>query len=327
MKVLIVINEKAGGLSPETVEKSLREELRHYPASLREGVEIWVTGDLEALRTKIASNAGTLERVAAAGGDGTVVEVISAILPFPHIDLGIIPVGTGNRLAANLGIPANIKGALETVLKGQPHAIDVGRINDRYFALMAGAGLDAEIMDDIHPLEKRTMGVLAYFWKGIQSAFRTPYAVFDIVADGQRIRCRGIGVVVANAGNLLGRYFTLTPGAEPDDGYFDICVLASRNRADYWTTMIQVLSQQKRGIHEEGIRHLRSRRIQIKSRPRMKVQADGDVIGTTPIDIEALPDAVKVLIPAPNNAVNPLADSLHHIGDHVRLVLRDIFKI
>src|SRR5947209_63402 len=83
---------------------------------------------------------------------------------------------------------------LEKALKGTPHRIDIGRINDRYFALMAGAGLDAEIMAGVHPIEKKAMGVVAYFWKGVQKAFRTPYAVFEIEADGRHIRARGIGV-------------------------------------------------------------------------------------------------------------------------------------
>jgi diacylglycerol kinase (ATP) len=327
MKALVIINERAGSLSAETVERSIRSAL---PKKLQNDVEILVTSDTDAMKTAIAEAQTTLDRVIAAGGDGTVTEVISAILPYPHLQLGIIPVGTGNRLACNLGIPTNIRGALDTALTGIPHRIDIGRINDRYFSLMAGVGLDAEIMAEVNPFEKRTMGMLAYFWKGVQRAFRTPYAIFEIEADGQFLRCRGIGVVIANAGNLLGRYFTLTPGAQPDDGLFDLCVLASKRRTDYWTTIIQILSQQHRGIADKGMRHMRASRITIRSRPKVKAQADGDVIGTTPIEIEALPNAIAVLVPdlkRPPTAMDGLTESIHHISDHLRLVIRDLFHI
>lgn len=328
MNALIVINERAGSLSASTVERSIREELAHYPARIREQVRILVTSNAAEVCEQLAESHADLDRVIAAGGDGTVTGVISAIMPYPHLSLGILPVGTGNRLASNLGIPPHLKGALETALRdGVPHRIDVGRINGRYFSLMAGAGLDAEIMDKVHPLEKRTMGIFAYFWQGVRRAFRVSYAVFDINVDGQHFRCRGIGVVIANAGNLLGRYFTLTPGARPDDGLLDLCVLASRRRTDYWTTIIQILSQQQRGITEGGIRHLRGRRIVIRSRPRVKVQADGDVIGQTPLEIEALPNAIAVMVPDTGKTSHPIAESLHHIGDHLRLVFRDLFHI
>ncbi len=328
MNALLIINKRAGALSSETLEKIIQEELMHYPASLRTRVQLLVTDDIEAMRQEIATQQEQLDRVIAAGGDGTVIEVITAILPYPHLQLGIIPVGTGNRLASNLGIPTHLKGALETALKGVPHRIDVGRINDRHFALMAGAGLDAEIMAGVHPFEKRAMGVLAYFWQGVKRAFQTPFAIVEIQADEEFIRCRGIGVVVANAGNLLGRYFTLTPGAKPDDGLFDICILGSRHRSDYWTNVIQILSQQKRNLSHthDGIRHLRAKHIVIRSRPKLKVQADGDVIGTTPVEIEALPGAIAVLVPNLKGQ-HPLAESLHHIGDHIWLVIRDLFHI
>ncbi len=327
MKTLFIINEKAGSLSVETVEKSIRHELRSYPAKVQSQIGILVCHDIETLRSAIETHHNELERVIAVGGDGTIVEVISAIINYPDILLGIIPLGTGNRLASNLGIPPHVKGAVETAIKGTPHRIDIGRINGRYFALMAGAGLDAEIMDKVQPIEKKTMGVLAYFWKGVQRAFRTPYAIFEIEADEVHLRCRGIGVVIANAGNLLGRYFTLTPGAKPDDGLLDICVLASRKRTDYWTSMIQILSRETRGVHEEGIRHLRAKNIKIRSRPRVKVQADGDVIGFTPIEIQALPEAVGVLVPAQKGGGGTIGDSLHYISEHVKLMVRDMFHI
>jgi diacylglycerol kinase family enzyme len=153
---------------------------------------------------------------------------------------------------------------------------------------------------------------------------QTPYAVFDIVADGQHIRSRGIGVVVANAGNLLGPYFTLTPGATPDDGLLDICILASRHRGDYATTLVQILSRQQRAPGSAGVQHVRAKHITIRSRPSMKVQADGDIIGVTPMVIEALPNAVEVFVPSTDTTPHLLRDSIVYVTDHIRWVLHDI---
>ncbi len=324
MKTLIILNERAGNHSAKHLQELIASELKHYPVHRRQAVEVFIPETIESLHQEIRSRQDQLERVIAAGGDGTVLQVISAIRPYPHLKLGILPVGTGNRLASNLGIPLHLKGALDTALNGEPYWIDIGRINNGYFALMAGAGLDAEIMDKVLPGEKKAMGIFAYFWQGVKRAFEMPYAIFEIEADGQRIRARGIGVVVANAGNLLGRYFTLTPGAQVDDGLLDVCILASRNRSDYWTAIIQILSQEHRGIHQSGLRHLRAKHIRIRSRPRVKTQADGDVIGITPIEIEAIPNAVAVYVPKLKKQGNLLTESLHAAAEHLKNVIQDL---
>lgn len=326
--ILILINEKAGSISGPTVAKTIQEELARFPVTVRDEVAIVSPGKVETLRALIQQHQTTLKRVIAAGGDGTITDTISAIIPFPHIQLGILPLGTGNRLASNLGIPPHLRGALDVALNGVPHPLDVGRINDRYFSLMAGAGLDADIMDKVQPAEKRLMGLLAYFWRGVQGFFRVSSAVFEIEADGLQLRCRGIGVVVANAGNLLGPFFTLTPGARTDDGLFDLCVLGGRSRRDYIPLVAQVLLQQRRSIfHRRGVRHLRAKRITIKSRPALKTQADGDVIGYTPIEIEALPAAIRVMVPAEGQVAVPLTDSIRHFSEQLRLTIRDLLKI
>ncbi len=326
MKALIIINDLAGGHSGTSVEQLIRQELQEYPHAIRSNVILEVTDSFEHMQTLIKTHQPEIDRVIAAGGDGTIISIISMIMGYPNLKLGIIPLGTGNRLASNLEIPGNIKGALHTALTGEPHFIDVGRINDRYFALMAGAGLDAEIMAEVQPLEKKALGIFAYFWRGVCHAFQARFAVFEIEADGKIIRSRGIGVVVANAGNLLGQYFTLTPGAKPDDGLFDICILGSRSRTDYWTNLIHILSQQYRGEEYKGIRHLRAKHIVIRSRPLVKAQADGDVIGTTPITIEALPRAVAILVPHYKVESNPISNTLQSITDHLRLMMRDLLK-
>src|SRR5690348_2911179 len=107
MKVLIVINAHAGSTSPESAEKSIRRVLTKFPKEVQKEIRVLIGRDKDSVRNTIHDNNESLECVVAAGGDGTVTDIISEILPYKHIKLGILPIGTGNRLASNLGIPFN----------------------------------------------------------------------------------------------------------------------------------------------------------------------------------------------------------------------------
>ena len=148
MKRLIVLNDKAGRFSSSNLEQAIREALLHHPEA--DACEFVEPTSTEALREHLSRYQNTLTHVWVAGGDGTVMQVVDAMkdqgLDYP---IAIIPVGTGNRLAKNLGIPVTIKGAVEVALGSTLQRVDVGRINDTYFALMAGAGLDADIMHHV----------------------------------------------------------------------------------------------------------------------------------------------------------------------------------
>jgi len=304
MQTLIVINPKAGHHETHLLERDIQGLLQSAFAKEAGETVVWVSTSAQDLRHLVAQHHETLTRVVAAGGDGTVMETIAAIREYPHIELGILPVGTGNRLADNLGIPTQLKGALDAALRGDAYRLDLGEINGQFFALMAGAGFDADIMDNVLPVEKRYLGIFAYLFQGFKRAFQAPYAIWEVRVDGQLVRTRGIGVVVANAGNLLGRYFTLTPGARTNDGLLDVCILATRNRSDYLGALIQILLQHTSGFAHPGIQHLRGQHIQVRSRPRLKVQADGDVIGQTPFDIVAHPQAMTVRVPRAQKATS-----------------------
>lgn len=337
-RCLLVLNPKAGGVSLETIQTAILNAYNvHQPQDCC--LEIITPESPQVLINEVAQAAHRTDVVVAAGGDGTIMEVINAVVPFHNqLALGILPVGTGNRLASNMGIPSTLKEAWDTILFGTTVDMDLGQITShvplsadgiqtRYFALMAGAGIDARIIEHVKPDEKKHLGVMAYVWQGVKQAFQTPYAVFDVVVDGQRYTIKGIGVTVTNAAHLLGDYLTLAPGFQTDDGLLDVCVIASSHRMDYWPTLIQFLLQQH--LHEpqqpkkEGISYFRGRQIEIHSRPRLNAQADGDMFGQTPLIIEAIPKAIQVCVPHSRALGYPVIQPLLKGVESVRLLLED----
>jgi diacylglycerol kinase (ATP) len=330
---LAILNDKAGGYSSETLRQVLQENFEMLDDASEHQLSFYSSPSAEVFQAQFPQLIRDVDMVMAVGGDGTVIQVITALIENKSLlPLAIMPLGTGNRLAANLGLPFQIKEALKVAFLQHTRPIDIGRINDHYFALMAGAGLDADIMAAVQPLEKKTFGLFSYFIQGLLRTFWSPHAIFDIEADGSSYRARGIGVVVANAGNLLGNYFTLTPGAQPDDGFFDVCILGTRHTQDYLTAMVQILLQQKkmaspRGARiskHKGLQHIRAQKITIQSHPKVKIQADGDVIGMTPVTIRALPEQIDICVPLPHN--QPLSDPMSLFQEQLRLSLLDLFK-
>jgi diacylglycerol kinase (ATP) len=156
------------------------------------------------------------------GGDGTIIEAIEALVN-KKATIGIVPLGTGNLLAKNLNLPLNIPGAMEVALRGKSRPIDIGQANQTYFAIMAGMGLDAEIMRSTSRQLKNMFGLAAYYWTGVQKISRRPTR-FHIEIDGAELEFRAKTILVANMGKFAGQ-FEAVPHARPDDGALKIGVI------------------------------------------------------------------------------------------------------
>jgi diacylglycerol kinase (ATP) len=327
MNLLFVINPKTGLHTPEEMADALCGMVDCHRDSIAEGVHFntLIPDSPEDLRIKLRAilDQGEVDTVAAVGGDGTVMEILPVLLDYPTVKLGIIPQGTGNLLAANLGISADPETAIRVLLSGVPKLLDIGKIGDVYFALIAGAGIDAEIVSNVDRSRKRAIGIWAYFIEGMVRIFQARRAQLKVTVDGKQFRGRGIGVLVANAGMVMGPNFTLTPDARPDDGLFDVCILRFKTGADYIAGIWKILSGQQNDP-KGPIRHITGRRIKIESTPRLKVQADGNPIGITPVEIEMIPDCIRIMVPSENlQPTDMLPDTLTHI----RKTLGNVFQL
>jgi diacylglycerol kinase (ATP) len=238
--------------------------------------------------------------VAAAGGDGTIAEVITG-LAGSSTPLGIIPQGTGNQLASNLGIPHDVERAVEVVVNGSQAPMDLGQLaSGRYFALMAGAGWDAEVMAVATRELKDRWGFGAYLFAGLRRAVTPPSALFHITADDMEFEVRAATVIIANVGelayNLLPMEMRIGPGVSFRDGLLDVCIFAPRTLPDVAAVLWRVAS--RRYIGDQRMIYLQARSIRIESDPPLITQVDGDLAGQTPLAAQAVPGGVRVLVPA-----------------------------
>lgn len=297
-KVLWVINPKAGGVQAEALQEKIRKAVSAFPDVKAEDMLFFQPTDMDSLKAEIQKHADSLDRVVAAGGDGTITRLIQAVLPYPGIKIGILPMGTGNRMAYNLGIPLDFEGAVKTVLTGTTVPMDVGQVhNGDCFALMAGVGLDAAIMKESNKKAalKRKIGVWAYVLPALTQIVKSPVVDLEVEVDGQTIQRKGIGVLVANTGKFFAN-FSLTPGAKTDDGIFDVAILAVKSRWDYIKALYQVFSGKIGSVKDQtGILHIKAKNIKISSTPPVDTQVDGDVLGKTPMEIKHI-QQVPILV-------------------------------
>ena len=235
----------------------------------------------------------------AVGGDGTAAEVAGALAGTDGV-LGVLPGGTGNLLARSLGIPLSLNRAVAALLGGEIIAIDLGRMGDgRRFAMAAGVGIDAAMVAETQSELKQRLGVLAYVIMGTRAAIRAVLRrqvfVVRLTVDGVVHERKAIAVMIANFGTVLGDRITLGPGIRADDGLLDACVFAPNSMFGAIRIMWRMVSRDFRP--DSDVLYARGREIRIETDPPMRMQADGEMIGSTPYDFTAEAGVVRVLVP------------------------------
>jgi YegS/Rv2252/BmrU family lipid kinase len=293
-RIFVVLNPMAGSSNAADIRHALELQLGEQIH-----VDIYeTTGDEDVVAIVRAELANNPSIVVAAGGDGTISDVAEALIGTDTC-LGIIPVGTANIFARELGIPLDLEGAC-ALLEGEPYttSVDAMKVGEQYFVLQIGIGIDSLMIRDTDRQSKRRFGRAAYMWTAFTRLIGYQPMRFTIVADGKRLRPRASQVLIANGGVLGAAPFRWGPNIRPDDGKIDLCIVSARTALDYigliWHTLV---GQQRR---DRNVRYLTAERsIAISADQPLPIQADGEIIGDTPIQIEVVPDALKVIVPAP----------------------------
>jgi YegS/Rv2252/BmrU family lipid kinase len=238
--------------------------------------------------------AESYELVCAVGGDGTVNETVNG-LAGSDVPLAIVPTGTVNVLAMELGIPLDPPDAVRVIEKGSLSWIDLGLAGERYFALMAGIGMDARVVASVNPLLKKTLKEAAFAVQGAVSYFTHEEPLLRVECEEQTVE--GYFAVFGNASNYGGA-FGITPFADMRDGLLDVCVLKDKSflgTAWYWLAAL-INSH----INHPKVAYFRTEAAQVSAVEPDKevlVQTDGEVAGKLPLECRVVPRALRVIVP------------------------------
>ena len=221
-----------------------------------------------------------VDLVLGAGGDGT-IRVICSELAGTGIPFGLIPAGTGNLLARNVGVPLDEGAALEIAFDGHDMPIDLVKLSvddgpAEHFAVMAGIGIDAMIMQSTNQDLKKAVGSAAYFVAAAQNANHPPLHATIQVDDDPPFRRRAHVIVVGNVGFLQAN-IPLIPDAKPNDGLLDLLVASPRGVSDWVKITTRVLTRQRRT--DDQLDRLTGRRVRISVEGSDQYQLDGDTVG------------------------------------------------
>lgn len=228
------------------------------------------------------------------GGDGMARRCIGE-LAGSDTALAIVPAGTSNLLATNLGIPRDIEEAVRIGLHGARRVLDVGRFNDERFAVMAGAGFDAAMIRDADDLKDR-LGRMAYLYSGARN-LRQPAFGADIKIDGTpwyrgEVSC----ILVGNVGELFGGV-EVFPDAQPDDGWLELGIVTGEGLAQW----ARILARTAAGdpARSPYVRTTRARKVKVKLDRKIRYELDGgDRSEVSSFKVKVDPAALHVCVPA-----------------------------
>ena len=258
---------------------------------------------LETTRAALAE-ATDAELVVVVGGDGTVREAATALIG-RETPMAVVPAGTGNVLAATLGM-RGIRTGIDSIRHGRPRVIDLGRArwtpatgdrtpDERVFAVACGMGLDARIMAAAEHEWKRRMGFGAYVGAAVREVMRLETARFHIEADGEVLDIDGYLALVVNAGDLVpGRIGPRRP-VDPSDGQLDLIVLGGTNPAKGLVSALEVMV--RAGELAGGVIRRAVREVVIDAEPAQPIETDGEAHPAGRLEAKVIPGALTVLVP------------------------------
>jgi YegS/Rv2252/BmrU family lipid kinase len=232
------------------------------------------------------------------GGDGTAMEVAGA-LAWSGIPIGVLAGGTGNLLARALGIPLKVEKAVPALLSGSRKLIDLGVIRGRRFAVAAGVGIDATMVEETPRWMKRRLGVLAYTLiaarAGLRAVMRRQFFVARVQVNGELIERRAAAVLFANFGAILENRISFGPSIAVDDGVLDCCIFSPNNLRDALRIVWRVTRRDFRP--DPSILYRKGTHFLVETDPVLSIQADGELLGPTPAEVTIEPLAAHLLIP------------------------------
>lgn len=251
--------------------------------------------DPSACPTLIQRHAGKVDRVIVAGGDGSLNNAVQSLVQV-GLPLAIIPMGTANNLARTVGVPLDLDGATAVAAGSYRRAVDLGRVNGRWFCTTASIGLSVRITEELSPEAKRRWGPLAYVLTALKVLRRSRPFRAEIAWEGGVRRSRTVQIVVGN-GRHYGAALAVAHDATIDDARLDLYSL----EVNHWWELLRLAPFLKWGthVHRREVEALRARAFDIRTRRPMPIDLDGELGAETPARFEVVPRALEVFAPEP----------------------------
>ena len=251
-------------------------------------------GEAEALARHAAEEG--FEKIVAAGGDGTINEVVNG-LAGSNAALGLLPIGTMNVFATELGLPAHDLQLCWNIIQGEnTRLVDLPSANGKYFVQLAGVGLDAQVVKETSLTLKRSFGPLSYLISAAQIAARQPPRLF-LESENSSIE-EGSFVLVGN-GRLYGGPFPFFKHAIIDDGLFDVIAFKQLGYLEIIKYLQDVVFSSEIRVPE--IEYFQTRRLRVTSDSEVPVELDGELVGSCPVEFQVRERTLRVLAPVPQS--------------------------
>ena len=291
MRIRVIINPAAGVAEP------ILSVLNDVFGSAEIDWDVAIThdaGDGEAEARKAADKGFDL--IGVYGGDGTVAEVASALAEGGPPML-LLPGGTGNALAEDLGVPPLLADAAALAVggAGEIKRVDLGRAGDRRFVLRLTMGFEAEMVSAATREMKDRYGWLAYALTGLQTLAAPPMAAYSMTVDGEAIECEGLAAVIANSASSGLPGVRLAEDVDVADGLLDLIVVQNPDFLGWLGNAADVAS----GQQPRMLNRWRGTEIHVDAHPAQSVLSDGEDAGLTPVDVTVEPGVIGVLVPKP----------------------------
>jgi diacylglycerol kinase (ATP) len=296
VRICVIFNPAARG-------NKARRFRKHLDEMAQQSVFKATTGPGDARRFAATAVSDGFNLVVAAGGDGTVNEVLNGIADVPggfdRVRLGVLPLGTVNVFARELKIPMRLEAAWAVLRRGKERKIDLGRVDFtddgkpacRYFMQLGGAGLDARAVELVSWKLKKNAGPLAYVVAGFQ-ALAEKQPKLSVSVNGRKIEGE---LVLFGTGKLYGGPFEIFPSAAMDDGQLDACVFPSVSLPSLFRLGPGLLT--RRRLPEDQVQRIRAQKIEVASEPQAAFELDGEWVGYLPATVSVEQKKLRVVVP------------------------------
>lgn len=233
--------------------------------------------------------------VAVYGGDGSVMEAAGGLLG-GEVPLAILPGGTANVMAVELGIPNQLEEACELILGPGAHIqrVDMGAIGDTHFILRASAGFEAQMIANADREMKDRIGVFAYGASALGALREAQASQYRLTLDGEQEELVGVNCVIANSGSLGVPGLSLSPQVSVTDGLLDVFVF---KKADLEVFLSIAASAMGSVDQFDNLQHFQVKTVSVEAEPAQSVQVDGEIVGETPFSVEVIPQGVPIIVP------------------------------